>query len=402
MVVVHWKRHARNNAGKQGLAGKKWCMPKASLLVSMMRIGLDDPSSPLAMLDDGHDAILRHILSYTDEMVIPCTCCETRPVVYCCRRRHRLAILPQGVVFFKGSTTTSHLLQDFGPTPEDDGVNGEWPERFYWNIPNGTNICCARSYVQFPVGGTGGFLYARARQGGAILPLRQICWPADGRCFEAIMVLDKDGFRIMVLDKDGFRASTWEGRDALNLSWCDSHEYVPSISSGGTFGLTKLGFYRNDDIHDPRFFRLEGRSKDDIVQGMIRFFYTNRITYDFHIPHPNSWNDAENMLQFYNTMQKRTRERTWLYKIAEENPAHLQELYQRNHNNITDHTHSPIPAIATTINVPFSKKTMDKNNSSSTSSGITNHHHNTPVYDAACGWEPVSYTHLTLPTNREV
>ena len=84
---IHWRRNPTNSSDDT-VSFRAVGSPQ----IINIWIGTKDPHSPLSCLEGCRDAILPHILSYTEFAFVPCSCCKARPVVYCCRRRRRVIL----------------------------------------------------------------------------------------------------------------------------------------------------------------------------------------------------------------------------------------------------------------------------------------------------------------------
>jgi hypothetical protein len=113
---IHWRRNPTNADDTVSFR------VVGSHQIVTIWMGTKDRHSPLSCLEGCKDAILHHILSYTEFAVVPCSCCKALPVVYCCRRR-RLVIAD------RSRKTADEMAWLSGQVPESiPKKGGEVPE----------------------------------------------------------------------------------------------------------------------------------------------------------------------------------------------------------------------------------------------------------------------------------
>jgi len=86
----HWRRNCNRNH-EEGIPAKPCAynnIVHGSKEVATLRLGLQDPQSPWNLLAGLEEPLLSQILDFTEHRVLPCSCCQSKIVVLCCRVGH--------------------------------------------------------------------------------------------------------------------------------------------------------------------------------------------------------------------------------------------------------------------------------------------------------------------------
>ena len=383
-AVYHWKRHWNTTATASGstqrLATKRSSInathckynniiPRSIHVATIRHLGMKDPKSPWHLLAGLEESmgILSRILSYTDEWgILPCTCCKTRPVVFCCHRRKRL------LREYRHPNEAAAAL-----TAKEDGENEknedemddhehaeEIPERFFVHAkPHHVRIekCHLErrgdsTFVfqeKLPLDYMHHHIHQNHQVTTIYRPLPPM-FPGGAKCWLG---------NYIVLDDSGFHHS------GSHILWEDSHQYTVTLSPKSGLRLTRenisattekcfFGYYPANDNEDDDENLHRGRQPDGAITIRtsnptplpnftvlgtfpIKFFIAGRHSIAF-----GKLDGAELIYARFQEFQRQFRSKSWLGRIAKENPRHLRELYHKTEQNCSRQQHTEEEAMA--------------------------------------------------------
>jgi len=326
--TIHWRRNTSIRKDIDNADGFNNINLQGATQLAMIQAGVKDPRCPLHMLAGFENSdvwtsnpLLWRILLFTEHAVLPCECCEWLPVVYCCRECKHV-VREQS----SNKIEMSEELEDvYDPRPK--GILAQYHNHYFMEsmYEISYDIHQERHIATSPPQGSTYF-----EPQFHVVPTRPMPENETGDYF----FMDESGVY-------SFRSRT--------LLWEQSHGYHVSVTPD-SFSLTRIGELKKNYSNGSFSTSATRLSRAGISIDFDRVFKDGFRHASLTINVPDSTDNiqvkyyarevmsihvelgpviANNIYTHYHRLQRQFRAKSWLGQIAQKNPQHLQELYEK-------------------------------------------------------------------------